>query len=458
MEAILGGGPLQSPGVYERPRPGESLQARLKLGVSSDLNFKALMAKLSATPRPVDLPSVESLPKRDLPRAACPFRPTVIGTTADYSMSMPDVSIADLRNDDNVIVGQITVLFHIFYNRLVDRVREAANKPAGGMSLDDEILTIDAARRFAIDIYRDIIVQDYLRHMLWPDVLKMFQSGTLLENEAGLPKGELTAVPLEFSHAAFRFGHVMIRPDYVLNEVNSDTAATRTLLALNSQREPSSMPLATRWLVQWSKFFALSDQKTPNFSLKIAPFYSSAMFSGSDFAVSGEPALTGLHNLDLQRGASVSLRSVESILKRLRALPSTKGIVNATRFLSDPKLRAETIRTWLEFQDERKQIGFAKNELDLLSKDPPLLFFVLFEAAAVAGGRSLGPVGSMIVGETMFRALSLRRAGAAPANALLADGSLETAIFKGKRPTTMPDLIRFVAEDSATQLGPIPFI
>src|SRR5262249_46994869 len=49
----------------------------------------------------------DARPIRDLPRSSCPYS----GKPA-YS----DVLIADSRNDDNVIIAQLTVLFHLLHN------------------------------------------------------------------------------------------------------------------------------------------------------------------------------------------------------------------------------------------------------------------------------------------------------------------------------------------------------
>ena len=460
LETILGGGPLQSPQLYGRPREGESVPSRLKLGASSDLTLEEFMKKLMSDKPDVraTVPPLEDLPKRDLPRAACPF-----SGSPGQRLSMPDVTIADSRNDDNVIVGQTTVLFHMFYNRIVDEVRKAVQTPVDQMSLSREILTIDVARTLAVDVYRDIIVNDYLDRILWPDVLKLFQDKVLFEDEADFDKSNLNAVPLEFSHAAYRFGHAMIRPHYVLNKPNSQLARLKELLDTNSFRGADKMPLDPRWLVQWSKFFDLPEAELPNLSQKIAPFFSSQLFTGPEFDVPGEPDKRGLHNLDLQRGAAVSLRSVTSIIERLRGLPSGESIVAGHLFLSDPALRAKTIRTWLEFRNttltgaDREKFKFDEGELNLLSSDPPLLFFVLFEAAAVADGVSLGPIGSIIVGETLFRALLQRRTGASEENDVLR-GSVKDAVFRAKPPTTMRELILFIEEGRDKKVDEVPFI
>src|SRR5262249_60398202 len=52
-------------------------------------------------------------------------------------------------------------------------------------------------------------------------------------------------------------------------------------------------------------------------------------------------------------------------------------------------------------------------EIEPLSNDPPLPFFVLFEAMQQHGARGLhlGPLGSIIVAEVIFGALAIARPG-----------------------------------------------
>jgi hypothetical protein len=57
--------------------------------------------------------------------------------------------------------------------------------------------------------------------------------------------------------------------------------------------------------------------------------------------------------------------------------------------------------------DGRRQVGRAlrDGDVDRLVDDPPLPFFVLFEAEQAAHGATPGPIGSIIVAETVYGAL-----------------------------------------------------
>jgi hypothetical protein len=47
----------------------------------------------------------------------------------------------------------------------------------------------------------------------------------------------------------------------------------------------------------------------------------------------------------------------------------------------------------------------SERDIGVLASDPPLSFYVLFEAAHDMGGRRLGALGSLILAETLYRAL-----------------------------------------------------
>ena len=85
--------------------------------------------------------------------------------------------------------------------------------------------------------------------------------------------------------------------------------------------------------------------------------------------------------------------------------------------------------------------GFDSRDIERLSNDPPLLFFVLMEAQEVEGGCRLGPVGSLIIGETVYGALYTTKSmieGDAETTALMDD------LFAGGMPSTMPALVDYL--------------
>ena len=67
--------------------------------------------------------------------------------------------------------------------------------------------------------YQWLVRHDFLKQICQPDIYNaVVENGqcTIDWNTDGF------SIPVEFSQAAFRFGHSMVRPDYTLNEVTQE--------------------------------------------------------------------------------------------------------------------------------------------------------------------------------------------------------------------------------------------
>ena len=96
-------------------------------------------------------------------------------------------------------------------------------------------------------------------------------------------------------------------------------------------------------------------------------------------------------------------------------------------------LRAWLINGFGDFSDE---------ELDSLVTDPPLLFWILFEAMIQEQGLRFGTLGSLILGDTIVARMS----DEIPVPLHKANGkTLEELAFGSALPSTMCDLIKFVS-------------
>jgi len=164
--------------------------------------------------------------------------------------------IGDPRNDENVIVSQLQGLFLRFHNRL------AADNP------DWTFLEVQRAVRLH---YQWIVVNDFLPRIVSEsvlnEVLPHLGNGTNVRKDP--PKLTFYTVrnqifmPLEFSVAAYRFGHSMVRPGYRLNDdigplsiftpMDVGDAATdgprRTLVGFDQ--------IPSGWAIDWARFIEL---------------------------------------------------------------------------------------------------------------------------------------------------------------------------------------------------------
>ncbi len=138
----------------------------------------------------------QALNAHDLPRSSATQKRAIIG---------------DPRNDENVIVSQFQGLFLRFHNKV------ATDNPA--MSFTD----VQREVRFH---YQWVVLNDFLGTVVSHEVLHqvlphLHESSNIHLHPPQLAFYHFTNdmfMPLEFSAAAYRFGHSMVRPGYRLND------------------------------------------------------------------------------------------------------------------------------------------------------------------------------------------------------------------------------------------------
>ena len=112
--------------------------------------------------------------------------------------------IGDPRNDENRIVSQLHAIFLRFHNRVADHFGKEA--------------TFQQVREQVRWHYQWVLVTDFLPTIIEDDTFgRVF--GDRYNPVPGLGEAwtGLRLMPVEFSVAAYRFGHSMIRPEYRLN-------------------------------------------------------------------------------------------------------------------------------------------------------------------------------------------------------------------------------------------------
>jgi hypothetical protein len=118
--------------------------------------------------------------------------------------------IGDPRNDENSIVSQLQGLFQRFHNRTVDDHPEI-----------DPQADFHQLQKIVRFHYQFVILNDFLPRIIHSSVLAALKTGAHFDRHKLKFfhwKNE-PFMPVEFSVAAYRLGHSMIRPGYRLNDV-----------------------------------------------------------------------------------------------------------------------------------------------------------------------------------------------------------------------------------------------
>lgn len=273
--------------------------------------------------------------------------------------------LADDRDNENVIIRQVHAIFLKLHNAAVQEL-------GAGPALE----RFKAAQQRVRWQYQWLIRHDYLREICNPEAYK-----------AVINKGDLTidwdkkfSIPIEFSQAAFRFGHSMVREEYRLN-ANPPVSLSQLFKETQKARN-----LPAELAIDWARFIdtdtlsetamAIDTTLVPSlFCLPVKHFHHFI----SDVPADQPPELPVR---TLVRGAATGLPTGEEVScafgrTQLRESESFTTTVNPWILLDEVGLRGRT----------------------------PLWYHILLEAEQQQDGRRLGYVGSRIVAEVMEASL-----------------------------------------------------
>jgi hypothetical protein len=221
---------------------------------------------------------------------------------------------------------------------------------------------------------------------------------------------------------------------------------------------PGTRPMPAAWLVQWSNFFNLPGISEPdriNLSRRIGPATPPSLSAAAIGPIDPSGG-AGVFYRDLISGELANLWPVHDLLAAMREHDALAPIVGGSAFLRDGVWQAQ-IATWLRDGDFPSGAapwdGLSQSEaaadVAALSDDPPLLFFVLFEAFADRESRGcrLGRFGSILLADPLFAELGNRLPsehgpGSLAEHLHSVHPAFGAADFKGR--TTMASVIRFV--------------
>lgn len=439
LDTVYGRGPTDDPISYEMPEAPGELREKLRLG----------HIRMTEPGKPNAACPVYTA--RDVPRAR------IEGLSDPANEGAADTLLTDPRNDDSVNLSQLTTLFLMFHNAVIDTLRSRSPFP-DDVSASPELLSFarfSLARQITAAVYRGIVVKDLLPRLIRPEIWKLYNQARP-RPLADAPDGRM---PIEFCDAAYRLGHAMVRASYRMSR-QTETFGVRDMIETSSARRARETPIRDIWVWEWSRFFSI-DGSRPQLSRRIGPSYNAVMLYDSLFRNayapgSGDtvdPTMSGLLYRDLVRGSLSGLRSVNALAELMPA-----AVLDQSRLLADREHRIATLRAWLDAGDT---VAFEPGERDAIAADPPLLFYLLFEAAQEEDGKSFGTLASVITADVFAGALEQSRDLVEEARDPVAGITTEEAVahvFGRSVPETMSELITFVAKALKLESVEPPFI
>lgn len=275
--------------------------------------------------------------------------------------------IGDPRNDENLIVSQLHLAFLKFHNRVLD-------EETGG--------DFEEAQRLVRWHFQWIVLHEYLPLICGDDIVEdVLENGRLFFGFEHEP-----FIPVEFSVAAFRFGHAQVRNGYA---INADVGAGLFPEEADAPRDGDDLtdlrggvPVNNKHAVDWSLFFGDGDDVQPG-RLINAKLSESLLFLPKTVVPGDIPdEARSLATRNLKRGAAFSLPSGQAVAACMGVEPLTQE------------------ELWSNVPEMPTP----------LPVPAPLWFYVLREAEVREGGKHLGEVGGRIVAEVMIGLLEGDRA------------------------------------------------
>jgi Animal haem peroxidase len=346
------------------------------------------------------------------------------------------------RNDENLIVAQTHLAMIRFHNRVVDLI--APSTPSTDL--------FEKARELVVKHYQWMIKTDFLPRLIDPAVVNdVFSTGRkFFEKDA--PPANMPTMPIEFSVAAYRLGHSMIRGAYNWNRIFKAGGAAPATLGLLFQfsgtsgtlSPPPSTPndresgdferLPSNWTVDFRRLYDFTEagrndltppEGVPNITKKIDtqlvdPLKSlpHGSFGGSDATPDIE---MNLAFRNLMRANMVQLASGQQMAALMGISPLSSGKLSE---------------------------GLPVSLKEAVSNTP--LWYYILREAELNGGKLTG-VGGRIVAETFHRAME------GSVHSIVRDPSFRpTALVAnpGDR-FNMVDLLLFAFEGRADLLAPL---
>lgn len=279
--------------------------------------------------------------------------------------------IPDPRNDENRIVSQIHLLFQKLHNYLLNSYQN-----------------FDEAKKYTQWHYQWLILNEFLPKIIKPDILSSIfdiANPSMVKRAYYFWRQE-PFIPIEFSNAAYRFGHSMVRSSYIIRKedqngfivgaygespLTNSIKPTESLLGFKEQKKG----------VDLNFFFGKNAQKSHPIEPRISsPLYDVTRFNREAKSEECYQYADSLPFITMRKGMLLGLPNGEDVAKEFNQTP-----IN------------------VDLQEVTQNTSFKNGST-------PLWYYILHEAKVQQEKEqllmnTLGPVASIIVAEVIIGVL-----------------------------------------------------
>ena len=406
----------------------------------------------------------------------------------DYQRT-PDgtAEVPDPRNSENKLISQIQNLFELAHNNCVDLALGPVSAPT-----QQQIGTaFDACHKKVVWTYETIVATDFLPRFsseatldrVAAGALHAYQRGTsptsqlpsrnavktfLYSCQSGVGEDAVILIPHEFTVAAFRLGHTLVRDSYVLHDPVLDangsllTGQPRPIFASTNDPETVGLvgdnPVQPGDVIEWSHFYDVYGVDLKDESAQpgrpVDTLISDKLFNLPIAALPPGPDANGK---DTSTERNLPRRNLMRASEPTAVITGSVGLATGEEMevyaqQRIPGLHDATNEVRKVLADRLQSAGFDPN---LLARRTPLWLFLLAEAESTQASQRLGELGSHIIDEFLLGSLHCDQGSVlyAAATDLQGWGPTETIAQSGRY--SMPELIGYLQANAKVGGQPI---
>ena len=277
--------------------------------------------------------------------------------------------IGDLRNDENFLVCQMHLAFIKFHNAVVDLYRSTNPGKYSGLHGNTQLFK-DASQTVRWHF------QWILVHQFLPTILENSVLTDVLENGRKLylwkERAKYPFMPVEFSTAAYRLGHTMLRQDYQINQTLK--ADLFDLPVFGNPRIDASYKL------DFKLFFDYPGQPPAQRSRKFDAKITMPVFQ--------------LPFIDPAQDPPVSLAERNMLRAKIFSVPSGQEVAQ------------QMVERGIDLPSVYSNADLGIDNVAGLTRRHPMVYILKESEFKPTNSLRLGPVGSRIVAEVFLRLLT----------------------------------------------------